>query len=36
MNASSQTLIRNPQIEWSGELFSVSFSAFPRLFADES
>ena len=30
MNASSQTLIRNPQIEWSGELFSASF---PRLFA---
>ena len=30
MNASSETLIRNPQIEWSGELLSASF---PRLFA---
>ena len=29
MNASSETLIRNPQIEWSGELLSASF---PRLF----
>ena len=31
MNASSQTLIRNPQIEWSGELLSASFPR--RLFA---
>ena len=30
MNASSETLIRNSQIEWSGELLSASF---PRLFA---
>ena len=28
MNASNQTLIRNPQIEWSGELLSVSFRPF--------
>ena len=28
MNASSLTLIRNPQIEWSGELLSVSFRPF--------
>ena len=28
MNASSQTLIRNPQIEWSGELLSASFRPF--------
>ena len=28
MNASNQTLIRNPQIEWSGELLSASFRPF--------
>ena len=28
MNASSQTLMRIPQIEWSGELLSVSFRLF--------
>ena len=28
MNASSKTLMRIPQIEWSGELLSVSFRLF--------